>query len=525
MTTDISSDTSLESVERDDFRLTSANIALSGGGTVTGADIESTWTGPDGDGNYSSSASWSNPTWVLRDGIALKHGSGAASLAANEWYYDSGASQVLLGSDPAGSTIEIGARFTGIDSNAQASAQVENLSFEAQRAAGFGSSSLWFNNSSGGEVRGVTWYACRNGVECRGVTDNVSVSGCAIELVAAGLDVVEDSGAPDNITFRHNHIRGTWLWNGTDVEDFLEHIGGTHGGAPDSDGIGGTGNFTNYQAEDNDVAEQQNGVTWVVNTAAAAATGAIRRNRVRHCDDDGINIVTAAQDDAVFDVDIEANIVAVWGHPGADAGAPSAFAINVATAGTAIVASVAKVSQCVLYQWSNLLRGADNIDLHFHNNICVNPTDDDNTAYYLVLSEVNAASNIKALNGNCYWNELGTNAKWRWPDGTIETTLSGWQTTSGMETDSLNVDPLFLNPTNDDYRLDGDSPCIGAGTEWWDSPADQPHDFEGRRYRVTSGVDMGAYSVRPDLAYGRKATAFDAGVLQAGADIAKAREV
>ena len=116
------------------------------------------------------------------------------------------------------------------------------------------------------------------------------------------------------------------------------------------------------------------------------------------------------------------------------------------------------------------------------------------------------------------------------------TDLSG-VTTPLPRTNVEGIDPEYLDKTTGDLRVDGGSRAIrgpnSSGFEWWASNDAQPHDFDGRRYAVTGetdasangAVDIGAFSVRADLPYTRKAVALPASVLLAGVDIAKARKV
>lgn len=81
---------------------------------------------------------------------------------------------------------------------------------------------------------------------------------------------------------------------------------------------------------------------------------------------------------------------------------------------------------------------------------------------------------------------------------------------------SITQDPSFRNPGDDDYRLNGDSPCIGAGTRWW--TGEPPQGQDGRRF--CSPPSMGAY----EYYGGGRAGAIPARVKPAGVDIAKARK-
>jgi hypothetical protein len=122
-------------------------------------------------------------------------------------------------------------------------------------------------------------------------------------------------------------------------------------------------------------------------------------------------------------------------------------------------------------------------------------------------------NSVTTLN-NCafFGNGLGTTD----PAGTGPFTVNN----------SVTTDPLFLDQTGRDYRLDAGSPCIGAGTEWWSGSTNQPQGEDGLRFplRAGGGPDIGPYPVRPgDDGATRQAGVYAASVLQAGVDIAKGR--
>jgi hypothetical protein len=82
--------------------------------------------------------------------------------------------------------------------------------------------------------------------------------------------------------------------------------------------------------------------------------------------------------------------------------------------------------------------------------------------------------------------------------------LGGWTGTG-----NINADPLFVNPSGDDYRLCGTStvpsPCKDTGNnsylpadvadlDWDGNTSEQiPFDLAGNARIVSSTVDMGAY--------------------------------
>lgn len=88
-------------------------------------------------------------------------------------------------------------------------------------------------------------------------------------------------------------------------------------------------------------------------------------------------------------------------------------------------------------------------------------------------------------------------------------------------------DPLLIDPTNGNLHIDTNSPCVRAGTKWWSSQADQPQGQNGLRFPLSASgqPDMGAYPVREDAGYARKAYALSIGVMEVGVDIVKARTI
>ena len=74
-----------------------------------------------------------------------------------------------------------------------------------------------------------------------------------------------------------------------------------------------------------------------------------------------------------------------------------------------------------------------------------------------------------------------------WMDITYSDIQGGWPGEGNIE-----VDPIFVDATNDDYRLSNDSPCIGAGIRATGMPS---RDTLGRPrpYPSYSRPDMGAY--------------------------------
>ena len=118
--------------------------------------------------------------------------------------------------------------------------------------------------------------------------------------------------------------------------------------------------------------------------------------------------------------------------------------------------------------------------INFKNNILKDPV---GSYSYFVLTSGTSVS--YTASNNCY-HTTGDNNRWSWVYSD-KTTLAEWESASG-ETSSINQDPLFLDASNSNYRLQSSSPCIDAGTD-----VGLTEDFGGNPVPQGSAPDMGAY--------------------------------
>jgi len=108
---------------------------------------------------------------------------------------------------------------------------------------------------------------------------------------------------------------------------------------------------------------------------------------------------------------------------------------------------------------------------------------------------LNGAENDFVSDHNCLYVTGGTFARWR---GTNYATLANYQSTSGQDTNSINLAPLFINPSTHDFHLLPSSLCINAGMD-----VSLTQDYDGNTVPNGWAVDIGVYeyqgSVSPPL--------------------------
>jgi hypothetical protein len=90
-----------------------------------------------------------------------------------------------------------------------------------------------------------------------------------------------------------------------------------------------------------------------------------------------------------------------------------------------------------------------------------------------------------SLDYNCYY--ATTNGGFHLK-GTDYNSFSVWQSSTEQDNHSIDSNPLFINPSVSDFRLQSTSPSINAGIS-----VDLTRDFEGTPVPQGNGVDIGAY--------------------------------
>lgn len=117
-------------------------------------------------------------------------------------------------------------------------------------------------------------------------------------------------------------------------------------------------------------------------------------------------------------------------------------------------------------------------------------------------------------------------ARFEWKGSNSD--LAGWRTNSGGDAHSIPVASTaavkFRDYTNNDLRLDTDSPCIGTGINWWDA-LDEPCPQGIDQLRFYDPPSKGSYELRPGKSgYARALGALPLRVLPIGVDGIRARD-
>lgn len=472
-------------------------------GTITGADVESSWTGPDGNGNYVSGNTYTTPYSVLIDGVSAKHGSALDGLQSGEWYFSGSA--IHYHGIPDGRVIEVGVRGANIDGSTSASSYltIENIRFEATRYQA-ARSAVVFKDCVDIIVRGNTFYSHRGGVDFRGTCTNVLASGNTLTLVSDGLDANQDVGKPTGVRFINNVLTGSWSVPATTYtsSNWLSGIEATHA-AIDQECIAVTGSDSGVVVQGNTCAGFFNGVFLL--PTDSRSNFVVTGNTVSVIDRNGVQ-VSCLGGCTLTDVRITGNVVSYggWGN------GASSFCLSMLGA-TLSTGSTVTITNNLCYRYSNGLYLNGSAALYMvgtiANNIIyeicetANCTEGGYSSYYVNATNWQNQS-ASLINNNWYYQGAGQVAGWRnGPGGSYNTSFANWlSVVTPQETNSANgVDPQFIAAPSD-FRPVISSPLVRAGAR-----VDHCYDVRGRicnsppdigAYQATSGDPAAARAVR-----------------------------
>lgn len=481
-------------------------------GRISGADVITSWTGPDVNGEYTNAAT-SKPFFVRRDGVLLFHGT-EGSLTADEWAYNNTGTVTLLGFDPTGLTIEVGKRGNGILVSGVDYIRTHSIHFDTYKQ-GVGLSPHTIKNSVGSWCFDCTFSGCFKSTDIRGTSSYCGTIGCSGDHCGDGPDINKETTRPNNITIRFNHFTGLYTGTAAPLIDWFANVETTHGIVSDGECYAVTDAGDNITVEDNFASNYNKGFSTLVLVAEVDRNGwKANRNEVMLCFDDGLDFRrNTAVNELCNNFELVSNIIHTFGA--SVTGSANASALQAgASSGAKFMNVIINNNSC--YGFANtFLVGGNNV-LSCKNNISSKQITS-GTVYHLNYTLQTTAANLTS-NYNCVWDTGG----YRWVGGPFRAQAS-WTLYQGDATpndaNSLNLDPLFKSPANGDLRLDGGSPCLAAGTQWWTGEA--RHGEDGLRFKNSPSI--GAYEVHAKSGYARKGGALVANTLPAGVDIAKAR--
>ncbi len=148
----------------------------------------------------------------------------------------------------------------------------------------------------------------------------------------------------------------------------------------------------------------------------------------------------------------------------------------------------------VMYSGATVRQGAislDHVDHFWSNNWEIKNNIISGYQYYGLWLNGPSSNATQGLTGlsvsnNLYYTSNKTISHFGY-NGSIENTLDGFKTATGLEQNSLWADPQFVSPGSD-FHLQSNSPAINSGTT-----VNAPIDYEGTNRPNGSAYDIGAF--------------------------------
>jgi parallel beta-helix repeat protein len=394
------------------------------------------------------------PKVVAYNGTLLKYHHVTTAIGANEWDWASNILYINVGVDPSGGTVEAGAREYAIRIVNNDFITIDGLTMTGANIA-----SVSFSTSSDSEV----------------------IKNCTVYNSFQGINAESDAG--NNNIIQDNTIRNTVeygiLWTnrsatGTLIQgNNIHNVGGGGGGETNMQGMYlriGSGtivqNNTIYNCGDNfrDHGIYMGGSNGVI----------VRYNKIYNNVGWGVKVSDSGR------VDVYHNIL--YGNGGGvivEVGTPSYVNIY-----NNVIANGSSNAQG--------FRIDDGDHVTFKNNIIYNiyfTKWGDGTKYNLVYDfDVHCTITNFVSDYNVVYHPSPT-AYYAWYNGAGHT-WAEWQA-HGLDAHSLNVDPIFVNATGNDFHLQPTSPAINAGTN-----VGLTQDYYGNSVPQGSAPDIGAHEFR-----------------------------
>jgi len=459
---------------------------------ITGADLASGWTGPDGNGEYYISVSGVVYV-VIRNGTLVQRGSGIGSLNDDEWYYYGLKLYYKPPSDhsPTEYAIEYGVRLTAITVNDRDYITIEDLHTEA-------ANTNWNSGDSPGNIHlllanNITIRNCLiknsplNGISISGssnvIVENNTIQYCAEGILGKSKD--DTSEISEYLTVRNNNI---------------SHIGYNHYRlSDDMEGVG-FNQVNNSIIEHNDISYCGNPETAIEGKGNGiviylGSGNKVQYNRVHDYYQSGIVVSTT-------NVEVSYNVI-YNGSSVADSAAAMAWYCGIRASQDG---ENMKIYNNIIYRQKARSTVGNG---HRNANICVfvGPYSTQSTIvknnimteldqslqngfdHSVVVLEGGTLNLISDYN-NIYRNDLDTiiynnyygNGEY------TQAQFSTYQNDTGLDANSISNNPIFIDTANNDFHLDSSSPCIDAGIN-----VGLTLDFDGNPVPHGPAPDIGAY--------------------------------
>lgn len=444
------------------------DLTCTGGtpGLITGTDIVSSFSGPDASGEYTSTDTFPTPHFVLVDGVAWREGIKGA-LADDEWAFNSssgGTQAIVLGSNPAGRTVEVARRTHAIEYVTSTGGAVVGGHIYGTRTDGnaTGVGAINFNAASGA-VTDTTFYAVRKAVDYAGASSG-AVIGTSIELCGDGLDANQNTDRPTEVSFVDNLIEdcgyGDW-WDNTLT---------SHSVSVDGEGLACTNCGSGLYILGNRVYRSHKAISTRVNSTVTDHWFA--RNYIEDTNDEGID-PGCTNTSGVPQVFVIGNIIKRAGSgdgyltssygmvPGSGAcgnGGEWTLAQNtIVDSAGGWIAGAAAAQTGVIRLFNNLV-------------VNVNKTGISGTHYYANWNSVNASHSMTLVTDNNRYYQTDGVGFFRWIAGASARAYSSFNsylTDSGQEASSSLGDPALVGGLAPsavaDYLPTLDSALVNAG--------------------------------------------------------------
>ena len=461
-------------VIRGTLTITSTNnvtvdLGCNGGtsGTITGTDIVTSFTGPDGNGEYTSTDTFTTPHIVIVDGVIWKEGV-KGSLADNEWAFNSaigGTQAILLGSDPAGHTVEVARRTHAIEFVTSTGGAVTGGRIYGTRTDGnaAGTGAINFDASSG-TVTNTSFYAVRKAVDFTG-TASGTVTGTTINYCGDGLDANQNTNRPTNIRFENNTIENC------DWQDWWTNTQTSHSVTVDGEGIACTNCGDGLVVSGNTIKKTNKAISTRINSAA---NHQFIRNYIEDTNDEAID-PGCTNSSGIPNVTATGNIIVRAGSGGGYLTSSYGFSSGTSACGNGV--NILFANNSIVDSANGWIIGAaasQTGTITVSNNAVVNvdPTGVSGTHYFANWNSVNASHSMTlSTNYNRYYQTMGTGF-YRWIAGASAraySAFSSYKTDSSQEAASTQGDPRWLGglspTTKSGFRLDANSVMRRTGLD------------------------------------------------------------